>query len=156
MQKSKVKGPATIFDHMNFISYKKAKWDDLTEADQKTFSSYMINRFFSMNRDLIEIVNDFQKYTVGVLAPREVFNLYSDILPASKLPFCKYIKSKKSASYKDELVSYIQKHFLVSYNEAVQYLDIYFINEINLNDLISLLQKYGKSEKEIKNLLKTE
>ncbi len=156
MQKSKAKGPATIFDHMNFISDKKIKWDTLSDIDRKSFSSYMINRFLSMNYDLIEVVAEFQKYTVGLLEPREVYNLYSDLLPKAKLPFCKYVKSKKSASYKDELVSYIQKHFSVSYNESVQYLDIYFMDENKLNDLINLLQKYGKTEKEIKNLLKTE
>ena len=40
-----MKKPKTIFDHLAGITFKKTKWEDLTEADQKSFSPYLINRW---------------------------------------------------------------------------------------------------------------
>ncbi len=67
---------ATIFDHLAGITYKKTPWESLSEADRKSFSPYLINRWLSMNEDLIEYVDAFQQYTIGPLSVREVYKLY--------------------------------------------------------------------------------
>ena len=144
----KAKKPATIFDHLANITWKKTPWDTLDEASQKTFSPYLINRWLSMNPDYIEIVDMFQQYTIGPLSKKHVYQLYFDFLPKQKT-FNKYIKGKKADKYNKDLVKLIADHFEVPKIEAEEYIEL-----LKKDEIISLLKKYGKSEKESKTLLK--
>ena len=144
----KAKKPATIFDHLANITWKKTPWDTLDEASQKTFSPYLINRWLSMNSNYIEIVDMFQQYTIGPLSKKHVYQLYFDFLPKQK-SFNKYIKGKKQDKYNKELVKLIADHYQIAKIEAEEYISLLEQAEIS-----SLLKKYGKSEKEIKGLLK--
>ena len=81
LKAKKITKPATIFDHLANITWKKKPWSELTELDQKSFSPYLINRWLSMNPDLIEIVDMFQQYTIGPLNKKHVYQLYFDVLP---------------------------------------------------------------------------
>ena len=69
----KASKPATIFDHIANITWKKRSWSSMSELDQKSFSPYLINRWLSMNPDLIEIVDMFQQYTIGPLNKKHVY-----------------------------------------------------------------------------------
>ena len=109
--------PKTIFDHLAGITFKKIKWEDLTDADKKSFTPYLINRWLSMSPQLIEIVDMFQQYTIGPLSKEHVYKLYYDILPKGKF-FSKYIKGKKVNKYNSELVVFMAKHFEIAKNEA--------------------------------------
>ena len=140
--------PATIFDHLANITWKKRSWDTLDEASQKSFSPYLINRWLSMNPDLIEIFDAFQQYTIGPLSKKHVYQLYLDFLPKAKM-FAKYIKGKKMNKYNKSLVTIVANHYQVSRIEAESYIDL-----LEQDEIIDLLQKYGKQEKEIKGLLK--
>ena len=71
----------TIFDHIGNITDKKLPIAKYSEKNLKSWSSYLINRWLSMNYELIEIVNEFQKYTIGILSTKETYQLYYDILP---------------------------------------------------------------------------
>ena len=139
---------ATIFDHLANITWKKKDWNSISELDQKSFSPYLINRWLSMNPDLIEIVDMFQQYTIGPLSKKHVYQLYLDFLPKAKM-FAKYIKGKKMNKYNKDLVTVVANHYQVSRLEAETYIDIMENVEIT-----ELLKKYGKQEKEIKGLLK--
>jgi len=150
---SEIKKPMSLFDHLSNITDKKVSWDTLTEVDQKSFSPFMINRFLSMNMDFIELVNDFQKYSVGTLSSREVYKVYSEVLPKKK-QFNKYIKGKKEEKYNSELVELLSKHLLISIREVLEYLDL--SHETSLDTIKEILKKYGKTEKEITKLLKVE
>ena len=86
----KTNKPATIFDHIAGITSKKKEWHSLSEADQKSFSPYIINRWLSMHIDLIETVDALQQYTIGPLSKKHVYQLYFDFLPKQK-SFNKYI-----------------------------------------------------------------
>ena len=145
--------PKSLFDHLNSITNDKTKWEDLSESDRKSFSPYLINRFLSMNSDLIELVDEFQKYTIGTLAPREVYKFYCDLLPKKKM-FFKYVKGSKEEKYNDKLIEYISRYYECSHQEAIEYLDIFMGTKELQTQLNTLLQKYGLSEKEIKKLLK--
>ena len=85
----------TIIDWMNQLLVHKKNWNSFSEPDQKTFNSFIINRWLSMDKDFIEIVNVFQKYAIGTLESREVYKWYCDVLPKGKR-YNKYIKSKKN------------------------------------------------------------
>ena len=45
----------TIFDWINQMLVTKKHWDEFTEDEQKKFSPFIINRFLSMDKDLIEV-----------------------------------------------------------------------------------------------------
>jgi hypothetical protein len=143
----------TLFDHLDGITNKKTKWEDLDEADRKTFGAYMINRFLSMNMDLTEFIAEYQKYTISVLKPREVYKLYSDILPKKKI-FFKYIKGKSEDKYNPKLIEYTAKYYVCSFKEAEEYLDILFLSKEAQAHITSILQAFGVDPKEIKKILK--
>ena len=147
LKAKKINKPATIFDHLANITWKKKPWSELTELDQKSFSPYLINRWLSMNPDLIEIVDMFQQYTIGPLSKKHVYQLYLDFLPKAKM-FARYIKGKKN-KYNKDLVTVIANHYQIARIEAEQYIDL-----MEQSEMINLLKKYGKQEKEIKVLLK--
>ena len=101
-----------------------------------------------MNSDLIEIVDMFQQYTIGPLSKKHVYQLYLDFLPKAKM-FAKYIKGKKMDKYNKELVKIISDHYKIPKLEAEEYIEL-----LKKDEIISLLKKYGKSDKETKTLLK--
>ncbi len=144
----KTSKPATLFDHLANITWKKKPWSELSETDQKSFSPYLINRWLSMNINYIELVDMFQQYTIGPLNKKHVYQLYFDFLPKQK-SFNKYIKGKKQDKYNKELVKLIADHYQVARIEAEEYISLLEQSEIS-----SLLKKYGKTDKEIKGLLK--
>jgi hypothetical protein len=144
----KTSKPATLFDHLANITWKKKPWSELSETDQKSFSPYLINRWLSMNINYIELVDMFQQYTIGPLNKKHVYQLYFDFLPKQK-SFNKYIKGKKQDKYNKELVKLIADHYQVARIEAEEYISLLEQTEIS-----SLLKKYGKADKEIKGLLK--
>ncbi len=138
----------TIIDWMNQLLVHKKHWNDFTEDEQKKFSPFIINRWLSMDKDFIEIVNYFQKYSIGTLEPREVYKWYCDMLPKGKR-FNKYIKGKKDKKYNTELIDIMVQHFECSKSQVKDYLDL-----IAKDELIDILEKYGMNEKTIKRLLK--
>ena len=138
----------TIFNWINEILVSKKHWNEFTEDEQKKFSPFIINRWLSMDKDFLEIVNYFQKYAIGTLEPREVYKWYCDMLPRGKR-FNKYIKGKKDKKYNTELIDIMVTHFECSKSQVKDYLDL-----IAKDELIDILEKYGMNEKTIKRLLK--
>ena len=138
----------TIIDWMNQLLVHKKHWNDFTEDEQKKFSPFIINRWLSMDKDFLEIVNYFQKYSIGTLEPREVYKWYCDMLPKGKR-FNKYIKGKKDKKYNTELIDIMVMHFECSKSQVKDYLDL-----IAKDELMEILEKYGMNEKTIKRLLK--
>ena len=134
----------TIFDWINEISYNKTPWSSFTEKDQESFNRYMINRFISMKEDYIDIVNLVQKYPLSDMA---LYNFYCKTIPKKKT-FFRYIKPKKD-TMNDLLVSILANDFNISKREVkdIQHL-------LGKNLFISVLQKRGIDEKQIKKLLK--
>lgn len=141
----------SIFDHFNNVTYNKVEWSKLSEINRKSFSSFMMNRLLSMNTDYIEIVNELQKYTVGLLPAEVVYTLYIDLIPKKK-QFNKYIKANKETKFNSDLVELLSKYFCISLKEASEYLDLLLPDR--RNTVVDLLKKYGKTDKEITLLLK--
>ena len=138
----------TIIDWMNQLLVHKKHWNEFTEDEQKKFSPFIINRWLSMDKEFLEIVNFFQKYSIGTLEPREVYKWYCDMLPKGKR-FNKYIKGKKDKKYNTELFDIMVMHFECSKSQVKDYMDL-----IAKDELIEILEKYGMNEKTIKRLLK--
>ena len=138
----------TIIDWMNQLLVHKKHWNDFSEDEQKKFSPFIINRWLSMDKEFIEIVNVFQKYSIGTLEPREVYKWYCDVLPRGKR-FNKYIKGKRDKKYNKELVDIISKHFECSKLQVQEYLEL-----IDKEELKSILEMYGLDKKTMKRLCK--
>jgi len=138
----------SIFQHLSGIKEKKESWTSLSDMDKKSFSPFIINRWLSMNLDLLPIVNILQKYTIGFLSARDVYKVYLDFLPKKKT-FDKYIKGSKSSKYNKDVLEYLSKWYGVSQREVTDYLEI-----LSKDDVINILMKYGLTEKESKKLLK--
>ena len=128
----------TILDWINQILIYKKPWNSFTESDQKTFSSFIINRWLSMDEEFIEVVNYFQKYAVGTLEPREVYKWYSDFLPKGKR-FNKYIKGKKDKKYNPEVINVLCEYFEDSKSNIMEYIE--FMNKKQLKEVLKM---YGK------------
>jgi hypothetical protein len=138
----------TIIDWMNQLLVHKKPWDEFSKDEQKKFSPFIINRWLSMDNEFIEIVNVFQKYSIGTLEPREVYKWYRSVLPSGKR-FNKYVKGKRDKKYDKELVNIISNHFECSKLETKNHLKI-----IDKEELKSILEMYGKDKKTIKRLCK--
>ena len=138
----------TIIDWMNQLLVHKKPWDSFNETDQKSFNSFIINRWLSMDNEFIEIVNYFQKYAIGTLEPREVYKWYCEVLPKGKR-FNKYIKGKSDKKYDKELTEMMSKHFECSKLQTKGYLEL-----IDKEELKNILELYGIEPKKIKKYLK--
>ena len=138
----------TIIDWVNQILVDKKPWDSFNESEQKSFSPFIINRWLSMDEEFIEVVNYFQKYSIGTLEPREVYKWYSDFLPKGKR-FNKYIKGKKDKKYDPELINVLINYLECSKLEVVENLSLISKEEVN-----QILEKYGVDPKKIKSICK--
>ena len=137
----------TPFEWINQILVYKKPWDSFSDTEQKTFSTFIINRFLSMDKEFIELVNYFQKYSIGTLEPREVYKWYCDMLPKGKR-FNKYIKGKKNKNDKD-LIDILVKYFECSKLQVEEYIQIMDKEEIK-----NILEMYGVETKKIRKMLK--
>lgn len=138
----------TIFEHLSGIKEKKVSWDSLSEMDRKSFSPFIINRWLSMNLNLVNLVNELQPYTIGQLSQRDVYKLYLDVLP-KKRSFDKYIKAKGKSKYNDKVLEYLSRYYEVSQREVKDYLET-----LTKDEVIEIISKYGIDSKEIKKWLK--
>ena len=64
-----------------------------------------------------------------LLSDREVYKIYSNILPKKK-SYHRYVKSKKNVKYEDWLVELIDQHYQVGKSQAVEYLDLFYMNGV--------------------------
>ena len=145
---SETKKSKTLFQHLSGIKEKKDSWESLSVMDRKSFEPFMVNRFLSMNMGLLELVNELQTYTIGQLAPKDVYKLYLEVLPKKK-SFDKYIKAKGSDKYNDKVLDYLSRYYEVSQREVKDYLEI-----LSKDEVIEIIQKFGVDKKEIKKWLK--
>ena len=137
--------PKGLFDHINHITSNQTKdyWNTLTESDKKTWSNYMINRFLSMKMEWTDFVNEIQKLK---LAPRQLYLVYSNVLPKGK-QYLKYIKKKKQTIYNTQVIQKISEYFEISQSESEDYLNL--LSKEQIRELVSL---YGYTDKELKQM----
>jgi len=137
----------TLFDHINEIrSGKNPKYfQTLSESDKKTWSNYMVCRFLSMQPELVEYLNEIQRYS-GILQPKDYYKVLIEIVPSGRA-FYPYIKSK-SEKYNSNLLKLLSMHFQDSERNVLEYLSL-----LNKNDVVSIVSKYGYDEKQVKDML---
>tara|TARA_R110000824_G_scaffold240681_2_gene429313 strand:+ start:3671 stop:4090 length:420 start_codon:yes stop_codon:yes gene_type:complete len=134
-----------LFSWIDELFVKKRPWDSFSEAEQKKFSPFMVNRYLSMNNDFLPIVNHFQKLTIETMPPSAVYRFYCSLLPKKKT-YLKYLSGKKNKT-NEKVVPFIQEYFEVSKLQASEYYQL-----MTVQQKFFLLKKYGKSDKEIKGM----
>jgi len=140
----------SLFDHIKHITDVQSPnyWDDISDEDKKSWSNYMVNRFLSMKMDWVELVNEVQKYQ---LKPKELYIVYTDILPKKK-QWLKYIKGDKKMKYPKWVYEIVAKHLEISLREAAGAVETYEISHGGQAELIDILIKYGRTEEEIRKI----
>lgn len=127
------------------MTYSKTPSSEFTEEDWDKFNCYMVNRFVSMDRNYIELVNYVQ--TIPYENKEQLYNVYKEYLPKKKM-FFKYLKSKHKAAPK-KLVETFTQYFECSISEAESHVKI--LNKKNQKQILSHM---GFDEKEQKAILK--
>ena len=136
------------FDHIKNLHTKKRTWDNFNDEEKKSFNIYIINKALSMNPNYLNIINMVQKYTNNMLEPKEVFNLYYNLLP-NKFRFYKWIKGTKDKN--KEKYQILAEHFKCSSRETKDYIKL--LDKKQINNILKLY-KDGTSKKVISSTKK--
>ncbi len=139
----------SLFDHINQITSVQNPnyWDEISEEDKKSWSNYMTHRFLSMKMEWVELVNELQKYN---LQPKELYKLYTNILPKGK-QWLKYTKGRTEMSQPNWLINVVVNEEKISKKEAVEYIEMLMLTEGGMLELGQLAQKWGVEPKKIQN-----
>ena len=138
----------TLFDHIDaiYLNQKRNYFSTLSDGDKKTYNTYMVNKFLSMNVHQLPLVNEVQKYQ---LTPDIQYLFYASVLPRGK-QFNKFVKAAKEQKYEPWLVDLIRKVFEVSGQQAEEYLSLYY--DKYPDKLRRLCEDYGVDPKLIKKV----
>ena len=153
-KKSNNLGPKkkTLFDHINHIREKKTEnyFDTLTDEDKKTFVNYMVNRFLSMDMNLIEVIDQLQKHAVG-LKPKDYYRVLREVVPQGRA-FHKYIKSTSDDKHNVDLINLVASHYEVSKLHARSILMYSSPPKKELLNLKSCVLNMAKNPRKLKKL----
>ena len=144
--------PKTLFDHLRAITREQDPnyWSTLSESDKKSFSTYMVNRFLSMNPDWVEVVDALQHLT-QIMEPEQVYLTYISVIPKSS-KFFKYIKGEKKNLFQDWIIELVSKHYACSLLQAEEYLEILYASEEGRDNILYICEMYGVDKKQIRSL----
>jgi len=132
----------TIFDHINALVYKKGiNWfDNLNEEDRKSWSSFMVLRYLSMDYSLLPLTN-YLNNNNHKLSDRDIFRLLYELIPKGKYDL-KYLGQKLTVSKESNSVKKALKLiYSLTDKEVDEYLKI-----IKKEDYITIIQMAGLHE----------
>lgn len=129
-----------LFDHINHIKFNQNPdyFDNLSEDDKKSWSSFMIIKFLSMDMKLTGAMNHMSKY-VGTLNDSQMYTYLINLLPKNNYDTT-WMKDKKSKDSHD-VINCMQEAFRCNEEKAYEYYKILNQNEIN-----HILQSFGLKE----------
>jgi hypothetical protein len=134
-----------LFSWLKEITYNKSPWESFTPEQIKSFDVYIINRYLSMNRDYIELVNYVQK--VPHSEKEKYYRIYCAFIPKKQF-WAKYIKAEGKEISK-EIIKKVMLYFECSSKHADEYARL-----LKKDELQYILLATGTDDKEIKKLLK--
>lgn len=143
---------ASLFDHIKAITQTQDKkyWDKLDESDKKTWSSYMVFRFLSMNPEWVTTIAQLQPYLQEV-PPKACYLALIDVIPKTRA-FLKYMKAKGEDTYEKWLVELFNKHYNTSTLESEEYVKILYSTKSGRERIKELCTMYGIESKQITKL----
>ena len=137
----------SLFDHIKQITNVQNPnyWEEISDEDKKSWSNYMTHRFLSMKIEWVELVNELQKYN---LKPKELYKLYTNVLPKGK-QWLKYTKGRNQMAHPNWLINVVANHNEVSQKEAYDMVEMYMLTEGGMLELGELCKKWGGEPKKI-------
>ena len=147
-EKNKSRG---LFDHVSHIREVKSDnyYNSLTDSEKNTFNKYMLLRVLSMDSDIIEEMAFLSKYFQNI--PNDQFyKVLIEIVPKGRR-FSKYIK-KSTGNINETILTCICDKFKVGQKDAIDYYNVFMADERGTKDLISLIECFGYTEKEIEKM----
>lgn len=133
----------TIFDILNDLTFNKVSWKD---QDQKKVQTWMLNRWFSMHLDYLDLIAECQPLT-DTMTTEQWYKFYLDLFPKQKF-FTKYIKSKsEKEDSKVKLIEFLSSKLETSQNEMEEYIELlipFYTNEVK-----EFIKRYGYDDKRI-------
>ena len=137
----------SLFDHIKQITNVQNPnyWEEISDEDKKSWSNYMTHRFLSMKIEWVELVNELQKYN---LKPKELYKLYTNVLPKGK-QWLKYTKGRNQMAHPNWLINVVANHNEVSQKEAYDMVEMYMLTEGGMLELGELCKKWGVEPKKI-------
>lgn len=142
----------SLFDHIKAVTQTQDKkyWDKLDESDRKSWSSYMVFRFLSMNPEWVTTVAQLQPYLQEV-PPKACYLALIDVIPKTRA-FLKYMKAKGEDTYEKWLVELFNKHYNTSTLESEEYVKILYSTKSGRERIKELCTMYGIESKQITKL----
>lgn len=143
----------SLWDHLKAITKDQNPdyWSTLTEEDRKSWSTFMIMRFLSMNPDWIQLINYLQQF-VDKLDPPVVYELLIGIIPKSNV-FLRYVKAEtNNTTYPDWLVELVSTEYRCSNEQARDYIRILMSVNGGPEPIYRICSKYRVSEDKVKSL----
>ena len=134
-----------IFSWVKEIFTTKRKWSDFTDEQQKLLEPYMINKFISMNKKYIEIVNIIQQ--LNIQDKEKYYTICCDFFPVDYKYYSPYIKGKKQAN--KELLSQLSTYFNCSNRESSDYIEL-----LDKSKIKDILEEMGMDKKDITKINK--
>ena len=137
----------SLFDHIKQITNVQNPnyWEEISDEDKKSWSNYMTHRFLSMKIEWVELVNELQKYN---LKPKELYKLYTNVLPKGK-QWLKYTKGRNQMAHPNWLINVVANHNEVSQKAAYDMVEMYMLTEGGMLELGELCKKWGVEPKKI-------
>ncbi len=135
----------TIFNWLKEIQTSKRAWSSFSDEDKESFNPFMVNKFLSMNRNYIDLVNLVQNIPYD--AKEKYYNIYKELIPYG-YSYSPYIKGSKEG-YSKEIIEAIALFYKCSKKEAKEYIPL-----LGKEGVEQILVKVGTEEKIIKKLLK--
>jgi len=93
----------------------------------------------------VELVNELQKYN---LKPKELYKLYTNVLPKGK-QWLKYIKGRNQMAQPNWLINVVANYYEISKKEAYDRVEMYMLTEGGMLELGELCKKWGVEPKKI-------
>lgn len=138
---------APFFEVLKYITNKSKNWEQLTDQEKNSINVWSLNKFISMHRPYVEVVNYVQDY--NNLKPKDLYRFYFEILP-NKNVFFRYIKSSSKNKINKDLLDILSKYFQCSKRELRQEIGTVLFKK----DIIPILKEHNYPEEEIKKLVK--
>jgi hypothetical protein len=142
----------SVFDLVKIMTTTERKWSDLNDEEKKATEPFMIIMILSMHPDLLDLVNDFQRYAISTdLSPREVYTFFNDLLPKRSY-YSPWIKSKKESTYSELLLGIMSEEYGCSKRQAAEYLDLFILSN-KVESIVKVVSKYGYSDAEVEAII---
>ena len=137
--------PVNIFTILDYLTYSKKPYEQLTDEEKEAINPYMLHRFISMNENYVGITNLAQNFPPT--EKEKIYKFYLEFIPKNKV-YLKYVKSSKK-NLNSKLLEILSNYFQVSSREVLDYIPL-----LGGSIVKEILGNYNLEKKEVKELLK--